>query len=448
MSERLRIAGFLVLGLAHVACSTLTHYPEVTANARLAFSEGRFEEAIALFPAQPDGPDELLYRLERGLVLHTAGKYRESNAEWLVAYEALRGFEGRPSISMRSTLEGLGSLLLNDKVLPYDGEGFERVLLHAYLAMNFTFLGDANGAWVEARRAYEAQREEEQRYEKSYAGQGALARYLSGLVREGAGEIGEAYIDYKKVAELAPYCRAAQVDCLRIAKLRGDVEDEKRWKSLWPSIEIDPLWESVSAGECVLLFQCGLAPMKVPVELPIPHKDGIAKFSAPGYESRPNPVSGVRLLVDGQSYGRSEVLEDVETIARQNLADRMALIVAKATTRTAGKAYLTHRLQKRYGDWAALLGSLIAIVTEQADLRAWLTLPKNFQVLRVPLEAGAHHFSIELLGLDGNVIATRDLGSFRLRPAERLICNVRSVGLSSFSHVIGGEKLDSRKELP
>lgn len=423
------------------ACSVLTPYPQQTANARLSFAGGRFEEALDRLPA-PSGPNTLLLQLERGLVLHTAGRFEESNREWLAAQETLAGFEGRPTISLRSSLEGLGSLLLNDQALPYDGEGFERVLLHAYLALNFAFLGDSNGAWVEARRAYEAQREEERRFETSYETQGALALFLSGLMRETDGDLGNAIVSYRQALEKTPDCRALQSDYLRVAEQLGREEELTGFRNRFPGLRLDPLWSDPQAGECVLLFQCGLAPIKVPVELLIPHRDGIARFSAPNYESRPNPVTRLRLLVDGQSAGETDLLEDVEAVARKNLKDRMALVVTKAAARTAGKGYLTHKLQNRYGDWAALLGTLFAVITEQADLRAWLTLPRDFQLLRFPLAPGAHHFSIELLGPGGTVVGQRDLGSIRLRPAERAILSVRSAGLSSFCRILGGESVE------
>ena len=436
------------LALLCGGCSVLTSYPESTASARAAFEEGRFREALLLLPKDPGGPDELLYRLERGLIAHTGGEFAEGNLEWLAAAELVEAYEGRPTVSMRSSLEGLASLLLNDKTLPYDGEGFERVLLHAYLALSFYCLGKVDDAFVETRLAYEAQREEERRYGNTYAGQGAFARYLSGLLREAVGEPGEAYIDYRKVRELAPSCRAVRADLVRLARILGYRDDLDQWGKEFGRQDPDPLREDPEGGEVVLFFQCGLGPVKRPVEVAIPHRDGVTKFAAPAFAPRANPVAAARILLDGRPLGATDLLEDVESVARKNLEDRIALVVAKAASRTVGKALLTRHLDKKHQGWGALAGSLFAVLSEQADLRSWLTLPRSFQVLRAPLAPGPHHFSVELLGPGGNVVASRSLGDYRVRERERLVVNLRSVGTSSFAAFVGGERIGPQEPSP
>ena len=443
--RRSLLAGALVFSLG---CSVLTSYPEVTAEARRAFQEGRFQEALLKLPPDPGGADELLFRLERGLIAHSGGQFEEGRLEWLAASDVVKGYEGRPTVSMRSALEGLASLILNDKTLPYDGEGFERVLLHAYLALDYYFLGQTDSAFAETRVAYETQREEEKRYETTYHGQGAFAHYLTGLLRETVGEWSNAYIEYRKVHEIAPGCRAARADLLRLARKLGYGDDLDRWRKDFGSEDLDPLWEDPKAAEVLLLFQCGLGPIKRAIEIAIPHRDGITKFAAPVFEPRPNPVAAARLLVDGRPLGTTDLLEDVESVARKNLDDRIAWVLAKASARTVGKALLTRQLEERHRGWGAFLGSVFALVTEQADLRSWLTLPRNFQILRSPLAAGEHHFSIELLAPGGNVVTSSFLGRIRVRGGERVVVNLRSVGASSFAALVGGERIEPKETSP
>jgi hypothetical protein len=45
-----------------------------------------------------------------------------------------------------------GSLALNEEMVQYKGDTFEKFFINAYLAMNFLALGDFDSALVEARR--------------------------------------------------------------------------------------------------------------------------------------------------------------------------------------------------------------------------------------------------------------------------------------------------------
>jgi len=139
--------------------------------------------------------------------------------------------------------------------------------------------------------------------------------------------------------------------------------------------------------------------------------------------------------------------EDIETIARRNLQDRLAWIAAKAATRAAAKGVVTHQLFQEEEWVGALLGTLFTLLTEQADLRSWLTLPRDIQWLRRPLEPGVYDFGIELVGPGGKVVEHSDLGRYELRPGERVICNVRSVNRSSFSYLGGGRKVEPIREV-
>ncbi len=445
--KRASLISIFISFFCATGCSVLTSYPQQTQAAQNAFEQGRFQEAMLLLPRDPGGPDELLYRLERGVIAHTAAKFNESNLELLDAVDVAKAYQDRPTISLRSGLEGAASLLINDKTLPYEGEGFERVWLHSYLALNFYFLGKIDDAFVESRLAYEVQREEEKKYGKSYTGQGAFGRYLSGLMRETVREPGEAYLDYKKVYELSPGCEQVKHDLLRLAKRLGYQDDWSRWKQDFGTIETEATQDLAKNGEFVFLFQCGVAPIKTPIEVLIPHEDGVTKFAMPQFQSRPNPVVSARLLVDGKRMGETSLLESVESVARENLDDRIGLLVAKAGIRTIGKGILTEKLEKKHGDWGALLGTLFAIVTEQADLRSWLSLPQSFQLLRVPISEGEHDFSIELLGANGNVVGQSQLGRVRIRPTERVVLNLRSIGISSFASFVGGERVQPRSQV-
>ena len=435
-----KLIGLMVLFVGTNGCSLFTSYPEMHAQGMHDFASGNFSPALSHWSSEETGDDAFLHHLERGLIAQTAGELERSNQEFFIALDWQKEWEDRPTVSMRGGVEEALSFVLNDKTLPYDGEGFERVLLHSYLGLNFYLMGKYDGAYVETRRAYEMQREEEERYSTRYATQSAFARYLSGMVRETIREPGEAYLDYQKVWELSPRCEWVKEDLLRLSSQLGYAEDYKRWKSEFKR-DVRPASLASSTADCIVFFHCGQSPVKVPIEIVIPFHSGVTKWVAPAYQKRSNPVQQMRFLVNGEKVGTSLMLENIEGIAFKNLDDRLAWISAKATTRAVAKGVLTHNLFQREEWVGALLGTLFTLATEQPDLRSWLTLPRNIQLLRTPLNPGQYDFSVELLDHSGKVISQSSIGRYIVRPGERVVFNLRSVGRSTFTYVAGGQKI-------
>ncbi len=428
------------LALAFLLACGCSSYPSRTAAAREAFAEGRFEEALGRFPFDPGGPDGMLHSLERGLIAHTAGEFERSLTEFEGALEAMRGFEDRPTVSGRSLVEGAQSWVWNDLSLPYDGEGFERVLLHAFLALDYLFLGSGEDARVEIRRADLVLREEEERNETSYPGANAFARWVGGLVYEGLGQAEDAALDYGAALEKAPDCALVRRDLRRMARFLGrpelavGLEDEPAGP--------DPVWDPGN-GEVVCLYACGLAPLKEPIEIPIPTVHTVTQVAVPRFARRENPAVRVRLLLGERLVGETEIVEDLEETAIRNLRDRIARITAKAVARAAAKGAVGEVLaaNRRDSEDAFFVGfafSMFNLASERADLRSWLTLPANLQAARFEIPPGRHDLLLQLIGGDGEVLNTRPVEAVEIRAGRRVFLNLRSVGSNLFVAVIGG----------
>lgn len=421
-------------------CGIFSDYPASTEAARAAFARGDFERALERMPAPESGPDRLLYALERGAIAHTSGDFERSLAEFERALGALESLEGRPTVSGRSVTEAVGSIVLNDKALPYDGEGFEVVLVHVFLALDYLYLGRIENALVEVKRADARAREEEERYGDRYPQQNAFARYVSGAIYEALGEFDEARIDYLAVEKANPGFERVRRDLLRMAVYLGAEDDEAAIRAKWGDL---PIEGDPGAGEVVGFLACGLGPVKRPIEIPIPTGHTLTKVAVPDYVRRPNPAVAVELWEGGSRLARSEPVEDVEEIAIRNLRDRIAAVSAKAVARAAAKGVAGEILVRNQdSDSSAVLVALAAtlfnLVTEQADLRSWLTLPANFQVLRVELPPGTRDLTLRLIGGEGRVLNTTPLGPIEVRAGRRVYFDARSVGASLFVAVVGG----------
>ena len=80
------------------------------------------------------------------MALHLAKKYQESNA--LVE----KATQKMDDLYTKSVSTEVGAFMTNDNAKPYEGEDFERALIHVVGALNYSFLGKRDDALVEARR--------------------------------------------------------------------------------------------------------------------------------------------------------------------------------------------------------------------------------------------------------------------------------------------------------
>ncbi len=111
-------------------------------------------------------------------------------------------------------------------------------------------------------------------------------------------------------------------------------------------------------------------------------------------------------------------MQDVDAIARHSLDARMAAITARTLVRAAAKIMASKKARREAGNRnnsndapLGLLGALavqVAVVAERADTRSWLTLPRNIQLARLPLPPGSYTIKVELLGADGQIVASSE----------------------------------------
>ena len=209
-----------------------------------------------------NGKDQLLYLLDLGLVLHTAGRYEESNQAFLQA-DKVAEIKDYTSLSTEAT-----TLLTSDNIKDYKGEDFENVLISTYLAMNYALMGDNENALVEARRVnrklYMMITEGKRKYK-----QNAFARYLSGILYEAGGNANDAYVDYKAAYELDSGIRDIGLDLWRTARLSGIRQDAEKWEEEFRLTDGDKKRAMAAApksdkGEIIVLYENGISPVKGP----------------------------------------------------------------------------------------------------------------------------------------------------------------------------------------
>jgi uncharacterized protein len=383
--------------------------------------------------------DRVLYLLNKGMILRMKRDFTASNQ----ALEAAKTEMER--LYAASVSENALSFLVNDATVSYAGDDYEQVLVHLYMALNYLELGQPKEARVEALQVDLKLREIGGKIPENKFTEDALSRYLTALIYEELGEWSDAMIDYRKAYEAykkyqvnygVPIPDMLKHDLLRLAQRQG-LKDElalyKKEFGLTPAQEENRASEG--EGELVFVLNNGLAPIKrekvigafapspsVVIDSTKPHKQAApappiaVSIALPYYESRPDKVLSARVSASG-NQATTQMMENIDAIARASLDSRMAAITARSIARAISKGAIQGAVDRagnnRDNDAAAaLLGSFIvrvaAIATERADTRSWLTLPANVQLAKLPLPPGSYTITVDLLGANSQIIATQE----------------------------------------
>jgi hypothetical protein len=453
-----------------VGCSVVTNYPDTVQKAQAAFEDGKSAAAVAqMEKLSPPSGDAALYQMETGTFQRAGADYAASEKSFRQALDLCKEFDERATVSLRDTASYAASLLVNDKAIPYRGAFYERVLLNTFLSMNYLMVGNMENARVMVMQAEQRQKEARAEYDeeiaksKEEAGkrnlnsdemaakvrggfgdqsailekagniyQNAFMLYLSSIVFELNGEADNAYILAKLVHELNPGFLSVRADLLRQAKRVGRTEDYDRLRSTFGKDVPDAI--PAGHGQIVVLFACGLAPVKeelkstLSVSLAAGQSPTDVALAIPKYKSRPNPVQAAGVVVDGKVIGATQPLMDVEATAVKDLWDRSAGIAFRQVVRAGVKAAAAEVAKAKGGSFAGQLTTMTGNALEQADLRSWISLPHDMQAFRAATPAGEYPARLDLVDGEGKVVGAIDLGKITVKEGAITFVDARSTG--------------------
>lgn len=429
---RSRLASLLLFGLL-AGCAA---YPQRTDKAFGDFRRGQFDQALKQYEKPETTGAPFLQWAESGMVALAWGDWKQATECLGKAAKVVEESERKALVSPESAGELLLTWTINESFSSYEGEGYERVMLHATLAFAYLAQGQLEDARVELRQADDLLHCEETLYAKEYNA-GGLQHFLSAVAYELAGKPDDAYIDYKRMEATGVGPDLFAPALARLAQSLDEADDVERWQQRY---HVEPQNQEGKAS-VVVVAGVGLGPFKKAITIPIPTGTGVLQWSVPTFETRPQPVPVLSLAIDGDR-GKAEtvVIEDVAHVAKENLEDRIAWLAAKSTVRAFLKRELTRELGEHEGDLGWVLGTLFTFATEQADLRAWQTLPNTWQAARVFLDPGIHELSLSA----GPECAK--LGSYELQAGETLFVFARTLDTRLYAYALGGKAV--HKESP
>lgn len=420
----------VLLAVALTGCGTFSNYPMGMEQTTLTpLRTGQKTGYQKLFGQRAHGNSGALFAMEMGRTAQLEGDLEASRAAFEQAIALAQAEDDKAVLAISGAAAQTGAVLVNDKVIPYRAASYERTLVHHYQALNYLATNDLTGAGVEVRRANREQEQARQRRESEiekaqskeptaapgeagdphlasvYAGldeaagavkysfQNAATFYLSSVIWEMLGDPNDAYIDLKKALEIYPDNPFVQRDAIRLGKRLGMREDVADLVGRFPgAIETPADDNNALAGKArlVVVYEEGLVPKKTDITIPypLPSANSIGMIALPTYQERPPPAMPAEVTLGGQPLGQTAPVCDVGALAARALAEQMPGILTRQLARAVAKGAAASAAQRNGGEWAAFAVMIYNLVSEQADLRSWLTLPAHIQIFSAWVDPG------------------------------------------------------------
>jgi hypothetical protein len=421
----------LLLASLLTGCATFRSYnTELNQTLSIAAS-GRLDAAIKTLEKNNRKDDkDLLYYLEMGELqrLHTA--YARSQTAWRTADFQVQAWEDAARADPARVSGAVLSYLVNDKVRPYEGHDYEKVMLTTRMAMNHLAEGRWDNARVAIKRTHEREaviaevrsREErkvEEEARQRGAGvtfkdlngypvqtidnpevnglrnsyQSAFSHYLAGFVYEALGEPSLAAAGYRQAIELRPSLPLLE-DALAGLDWRVAAPDD-------------------GASDVLFVIETGLAPARVSrqfsLPIPIDERWVLVPVSFPVMQSHGAGFVPGELRVDGVEPLVPVRITSVDAMAHRALKDEMPGIMLRTFVRSFTKATAQYQAQRAASkrrkegddtagamlDLSAFALAIGSVVTESADERGWRSLPASINIARARLPRGRHRIQLD-----------------------------------------------------
>jgi len=429
--------GALAVLLLFAALSGCASHNQELVDVRTSLAAGDVPAAVAAFEKRKEKESDLLYWLDRGYMMHLAGRWNESN-------EAFEKAEKRAEdLYTKSLSRAAASLVTSDLSLPYRGAAHELQFIQYYRALNYLALGTPDDALVEARKANEyLSRYAEETQGQEHFRQDAFLQYFTGILYESRGEANDAAISLRDAwARYGEYEAAfgegappwLMSDYYAAAEHVGRQTDLEELRALDSTV-------AARAGEgnthnTVVYFECGFVPYRESVRITLPIFDGntldqmataekyvnaygddiyayeksnvkldhVLSFAFPRLVEIPAQVVTCELALPSGEVFQAEPAIHLAAVAAADFRRRMPEILLKTVARALAKEAL-RKAAKKEDETFGWIVNTINVATEQADTRSWILLPGRIYMLKTELPPGAHELTARFYGGEGELL--------------------------------------------
>ena len=263
----------------------------------------------------------------------------------------------------------------------------------------------------EAAERSEYENKSQQEYEKNFAEMAeVLAKakssvlnpyvlYVSGIIHEMNGELDDAYISYKKGLEVMPSNPYLQRDVVRLARKLNKTNDFDKLKSTYPELwkQFESNASSAKDGRLVVLYEYGWAPRKKEVFITL----AAVAVAYPVYQFKWCEASPMLVSSELGEIGPTSPICYMNAIALRALKEEAKWRIIRQSARVAvkGGVFAAGTTMAVAGQNAGVQAAGVAIMaasaiynnmSENADLRSFMTLPENVQTLAAYMPEGTH----------------------------------------------------------
>ena len=393
------------LGIALLLMTGCASYERQTAAFRGAWNAGNVQKASELANMQvydkSDSHDGVIWLLEQGAALRANNQIKESIYAFERAEKRMRHYESQAKIRVSKEATALA---VNLESVPYEGRGYDRVMLNTYQALNYLHLGQRDAAMVELRQASDEQDAELIRNARRItSARKSTGRYRSNILRtqKSAGTRNQLdslqpslNMDYG--AFVNPFTDFLHALCLWSL---ADDQSENAIVSLrriyqtlgqprFIEDEIKAVDKILSGGKhpdlTYVIFEIGVAPIRKEVRLDIPLFDQDLPYVTaefPRLENRGHLLTCAVAI--GKNKSNAMVICEMDAVIGRDFQSELPGIITRTLSSAVLKATATKQLSDKAGDIGTVAGTMYQIFSTQADLRTWTSLPKSFAVARV-----------------------------------------------------------------
>jgi uncharacterized protein len=389
---------------------------------RSNLSSENFQTTLATLSADTSDNDELWYWLDLARLQQADENFTTSIQSFEKAFTILDEFENRAKVSIRNIGSFIGSALLSKGAETYYGKGYERSLMHTINALNYTMLGNFEGAAVEMRRmeqrqefwlkeseekikdaADETKKAQQQGNDTSAIPDGySMASMLENPeVRSVANSYQDpfSYALSKIIFDFSGQSETGEISFKRALALNPDVANAFIKSPITPSLEqiTQPnkskskknkpqaiqlqLPKPLQKMEVTLIVLSGLAPSLKIEKIKFPLYNG-ANYSSIDLSSYTPPLNDISILTVSTPSLRVQPprLLKSDVMAYKTLKDELPGELAKSVVRATIKAVAAKQVSDQFGAFGGLIASLamdIGSSIADSGFRNWDTLPNS-----------------------------------------------------------------------
>jgi hypothetical protein len=408
-----------VVGVLATGCKTYSQKNEVIGYWRQGNLPKAVTEAGKMAEKNADNKDAVIWKLEQGAALRANGQYEDSNRAFDAAQDKIDQYTQEAKVKISNET---GALLSNQAELPYEGRGYDGIMLNTYEALNYLALGEPEKARPELIRAYQRQQnavaDNQKRIEKVQ--EQAAQNKDSATIKRAQNDPGlqsQIQNSSANLNNLKPYAAyvnpfTVYLDGLFFMTDAADNSDlERAHKSFQRAAEFAPdnhyVQEDVAmvnhlingrapSPTTFVIFETGCAPVRDQIRIDIPiivTKVSYIGAAFPTLKPQGNYVPSLTVTADGKNFSTA-LVSDMDSVIGLDFKNEMPIVITKTIAATVVKgvaAYAANAAANQQSDWAGLLTQIGTAIYQAAvniaDERTWTTLPKQFQTCHFPTPA-------------------------------------------------------------